>query len=100
MDNEQLVVNRLVARAVVEEIADRHEHFPLRRAEVEERQRLPHLDVNAPVDSGTRCEVAAHEAVTDVIEHHQSCRGLWHVRFNRSCLLMYALGSCATSLTR
>src|SRR5665213_4047719 len=69
-DDEQLVVNRLIARGVVEEVADRDQHFPLRRAEVEKRQRLPDLHVKASRDTGLRGHVAARKAVAHPVEHH------------------------------
>src|SRR5678815_380409 len=52
-DNEELVVDRLVGRNVPEEVADTDQHFPFRRAEVHERQRLPDLNVEARVERRT-----------------------------------------------
>src|SRR5437660_5061506 len=49
-DDEQLIVERLVGRRIAEEIAHRDQHLPMRRTEVHERERLPHLHVEPAVE--------------------------------------------------
>src|ERR1051326_2857813 len=82
-DDQQLVINRLVGGRAVEEGANRDEHLPLRVAEIEERQRLPHLHVKPAVRAWPRDEIAASEPVADAVEHHHARRCLRHVGFER-----------------
>ena len=46
-DDEELVVGGGVGERVVEQVAHTDEHFPLRGAQVHERQRLVHLQVES-----------------------------------------------------
>src|SRR5581483_3724120 len=71
--NQELVVHRLIRRRVAEEVADRDEHLPFRRAEIHERQRLPYLDVEACVERATGSGSAggwSREAVAHAVENH------------------------------
>jgi len=49
-NDEQFVVDRLIAGRVAKEIADRDQHFPLRAAEIHEGQRLTHLHVETRIE--------------------------------------------------
>src|SRR5213596_3610414 len=69
MHDEQLVVDRSITRQIVEEVSNRDEHLPFSRAEVEERQRLTHLDVEPSIGARGRCHVATGEPVADTVEH-------------------------------
>src|SRR5262245_40533214 len=75
-DDEQLVVDRLIARDLSEEITDGEEHFPLRRAEVHERQRLPDLHVESRVEllmlTGGAHGGRIRKSVADTIENHDA----------------------------
>src|SRR5712671_2127058 len=65
VDDEQLVVDRLIRRRLAEEVSHRDQHLPLGVAEIHERQRLPDLHVEARIErrrrrlrSGARKSVA------------------------------------------
>src|SRR5262245_21449006 len=77
-DNEELVVDRLVDRRLAEEIADGYQHFPLRAAEVHERQRLPHLDVEARIEGRGLRHIRLHrprERVAHAVKDDDTRRG-------------------------
>src|SRR3954463_8714692 len=78
-DDEQFVVDGLFAGRIAKEVADGHEHLPLRAAEIEKRQRLAYLDVEAAIHAGVQQRVATREAVADAIEHEKARRGLGEV---------------------
>src|SRR5689334_12146195 len=72
-NHQELVVERLIAGCVPEEIADREQHFPPGVAEIHERQRLPDLQVETAVESRPRrlsAEARLREPVAEPIEHH------------------------------
>src|SRR6188472_3798953 len=56
MDHKQLVVHGRVGPVFLEEVAHRHEHLPLRVAEIQERQRLVDLHVESSPGFGHRVE--------------------------------------------
>src|SRR4029079_7533846 len=49
-DDEELVVHRLVGSDVADEVPHRQQHLPLGSAEVHERERLAHLNVEARIE--------------------------------------------------
>src|SRR5215831_12338178 len=91
MDNEQLVVDGLIAYGVVEEVADTDQHLPFRTAEIEKRKRLTDLHVEASVDARSRRDIAARETVADAVEDHQPGRRLRHIRLERRRHVVNAL---------
>src|SRR5215212_9549131 len=55
VDDEQLVVHRLVRCGLSEEIPDADEHFPFGGAEIHERERLSHLHVEPRIERRAVC---------------------------------------------
>src|SRR5438128_7564347 len=80
--DEQFVEDRLVRRRVAEEISNADQHLPLRVAEVHERQRLAHLEVEPRVEAWMRIR-RARERVAHTVQHDDVRQRFGDVGFER-----------------